>query len=159
MGVSEKPLKFFHSARGSNPGPLGSEPSALPLHHRVPRRVTALIPQTTALWLYFPAYLKLLNRSLTGRFKSTFPLLTFYLIASMGSVRDVLLAIFFLFLLILGHSLLAVSVKLSQLRWTYRKLSIESDTSLYFLNCPLSVTIPLSVPLSPVSFLGVLSQP
>ncbi len=36
MGVSEKSLKIFHSARGSNPGPLGCEPSALPLHHRVP---------------------------------------------------------------------------------------------------------------------------
>ncbi len=29
MRISEKPPKFFHSARGSNPGPLGCEPSAL----------------------------------------------------------------------------------------------------------------------------------
>ncbi len=35
------------------------------------------------------------------------------------------------------------------------KISIESGTSLYFLNCPLSVSIPLSVPLSPVSSLVV----
>ncbi len=37
VGVSEKPPKFFHSARRSNPGPLGCEPSSLPLHHRVPQ--------------------------------------------------------------------------------------------------------------------------
>ncbi len=36
MGISEKPSKFLHSARESNPGPLGCESSVLPLHHRAP---------------------------------------------------------------------------------------------------------------------------
>ncbi len=66
----------------------------------------------------------------------------------MGSARDILLAIFSLSLLILVDTFLSVSVKLSQLPWTYRKLSIESSISLYFLNCPLSVSIPLSLSLS-----------
>ncbi len=44
-------------------------------------------------------------------------------------------------LLILGHPLLTVSLKLSQLCWTYRKPSIESGISLYFLNCPLLVPV------------------
>ncbi len=44
------------------------------------------------------------------------------------------------------------------MRWTYRKLSIESGTNLYFLNFPLSVSFPLSVTLSPVSSLAALSQ-
>ncbi len=48
----------------------------------------------------------------------------------MGSVRDVKMAIFFLFELILGHPLIAVSEKLPQLHWTYRKLSIEWHKSL-----------------------------
>ncbi len=42
-------------------------------------------------------------------------------------------------------------------RLKYRLLSLGSGTIVYFLNWPLSVSIPLSVPLSPVSSLTALS--
>ncbi len=38
VGVSEKLPNFFRSARESNPGSLGWEPSVLPLHHEAPRK-------------------------------------------------------------------------------------------------------------------------
>ncbi len=71
------------------------------------RRVTAPISQTTMLELYFPVYLKLLNQSLIGRFKSIYSLLTSYLIATMGSAKGVPLAIFSPSQMTLVHPLLS----------------------------------------------------
>ena len=78
------------------------------------RRVTAPIPQTTILLLWFPAVLKSWSLSLTERFRGIYPLTTFYLIVSMylsmATDLDTLLAIFWLFLLT-SHPLLRVTVK------------------------------------------------
>ena len=43
------------------------------------RRMTAPIPQTTVLLLWFPAFLKVLSLSLTEGFRGIYPLTTFYL--------------------------------------------------------------------------------
>ncbi len=58
------------------------------------RKVTTLIPPTTALWLYYHVSLKFLNQSLSERFLNTYQPPTFFLIASMDPVRSTLLVIF-----------------------------------------------------------------
>ncbi len=91
--------------------PVGS----MPTYNLCLRRVPALTPLTTVPLLYFLVFLKLLKQSFTSGFSSIYLVSTFSLIVSMVSVRSALLAIFLLSLLIPGHPLLVVPVKLSLL--------------------------------------------
>ena len=109
------------------------------------RRVTTPIPQTTVLLLWFPAILKSLNLSLTGKFRGIYPLTNFFLIVSMASNLYTLLAIS-------GFPYWLLVTLFGEFRWNfccclrYIKNFWEFGIKLWFLSVLFSVSI-LSAPL------------
>ena len=102
---------------------------SMPTYNLFQKRVTAPIPQTTVLLLWFPAFLKSLSFSLTKRFRGISPLTTFFLIVNITSD----LAIFWFSLVTLSNPLLGVSMKLLLLLivWNKDLISKLHSFSLY----------------------------
>lgn len=85
--------------------------------------------------IYTSLFLELFSKSLTGRIKSSCPLLTSNLIANVGFARDILPAILLLFKVILSLPVLV------------RHIGSFRYVTTCFLTCPLSYSISLFVPL------------